>query len=147
VNNSYSSTTICNTGYSGNDYSNISFIARMDNLGEPDIIFIYGATNDSRANSPIGDYKYAGWTNEDLYQFRPAMAHMLYYMTNHYDYAKIYFLLNDYLKDEIKESVRTICAHYGVTCIDMVGLDLQTRHPSILGMEQICTQITAFLKK
>ena len=43
-NNSFSGTTICHTGYNGDDYSNRSFVTRMDNLGNPDVIFIFGAT-------------------------------------------------------------------------------------------------------
>ena len=46
LNNSFSGSTICNTGYNGEDYSGRSFIARMKNLGSPDIIFIFGGTND-----------------------------------------------------------------------------------------------------
>ena len=42
VNNSFSGATICNTGYNQADYSDRSFITRMDKLGCPDIIFIFG---------------------------------------------------------------------------------------------------------
>ncbi len=38
-NNSYSGSTIGYHGYDGNDYSERSFLSRMDNLGCPDIIF------------------------------------------------------------------------------------------------------------
>lgn len=41
-NNSYSGATICHTGYSKNDYSDRSFVTRMDGLGNPDVIFIFG---------------------------------------------------------------------------------------------------------
>ena len=82
-NNSFSGSTICNTGYRQEDVTRNSFIARMDNLGgAPDIIYIFGGTNDAWANSPIGDYKYEAWTKQDLYSFRPAMAYMLHHMTN-----------------------------------------------------------------
>jgi lysophospholipase L1-like esterase len=147
VNNSFSGSTICNTGYGGEDYSDRSFITRMDNLGSPDIIFIYGATNDSWAGAPIGDYKYEGWTKQELHAFRPAMAHLLDYVTNRYINVEIYYLLNDFLKPEIKESVKTICNHYGVTCIDIVDIELQSGHPSVKGMQQISDQIEAFLNK
>lgn len=39
-NNSYSGSTICHTGYEKKDYSDRSFVTRMYNLGNPDIIFI-----------------------------------------------------------------------------------------------------------
>ena len=45
----------------------------MDNLGDPDIILVFGGTNDSWAGSPIGEYVWADWTDEQLYSFRPAM--------------------------------------------------------------------------
>lgn len=73
VNNSYSGATISYTGYDGNDYRDRSFNTRMTDLGNPDIIFIFGATNDSWAGTPIGEYKYEGITYGDLYQFRPAL--------------------------------------------------------------------------
>lgn len=78
----------------------------MDKLGCPDIIFIFGATNDCWAGSPLGDYKYEGWTKEDLYTFRPAMAYLLDHMIDRYPNVEIYFLLNSGLKEEFNESVR-----------------------------------------
>ena len=72
LNNSYSGATISYTGYDGNDYSARSFNTRMNNLGSPDIIFVFGATNDSWAGSPVGAYKYEGITKADLYDLRSA---------------------------------------------------------------------------
>ncbi len=146
VNNSYSGATICYTGYSGNDYSARSFVTRMDNLGNPDIILIFGATNDSWAGAPIGEYKYESINKGDLYTFRPAMAWMLQWMVNRYLGADIYFILNDGLKPSINESVQTICQHYGVTCITLSGIDKKSGHPSIKGMQQIAEQVSAQIK-
>jgi len=95
VNNSYSGATISYTGYDGNDYRDRSFNTRMTDLGNPDIIFIFGATNDSWAGTPIGEYKYEGITYGDLYQFRPALARMLDWMTARYVNTEIYFILNN----------------------------------------------------
>ena len=146
VNNSYSGATICNTGYRKEDYSDRSFITRMNNLGCPDIIFIFGGTNDAWANSPIGEYKYEGWTPEDLYAFRPAMAYMLDFMTDYYPNVEIYFLLNSDLKQEINESTRIICKHYNIDCIELQDIDKKQNHPSIKGMQQINEQINAFMQ-
>ena len=41
-NNSYSGATICHTGYDGADYSDRSFVTRMSDLGQPDIILVFG---------------------------------------------------------------------------------------------------------
>jgi hypothetical protein len=146
VNNSYSGATISYTGYDGNDYSPRSFNTRMDNLGQPDIIFIFGATNDSWAGSPIGDYKYEGIRKADLYEFRPALAHMLRWMTDRYVNTEIYFILNTGLKDEINTSVKTICEHYGVPVITLTEVDKISGHPSVKGMRQIADQVNSFLK-
>lgn len=146
VNNSYSGATISYTGYDGNDYSPRSFNTRMDNLGQPDIIFIFGATNDSWAGSPIGDFKYEDIKKADLYEFRPALAHMLRWMTDRYVNTEIYFILNTELKDEINTSVKTICAHYGVPVITLTEVDKISGHPSVKGMRQIADQVNSFLK-
>ena len=146
VNNSYSGATISYTGYDGNDYSPRSFNTRMDNLGQPDIIIIFGATNDSWAGSPIGDFKYEGIKKADLYEFRPALAHMLRWMTDRYVNTEIYFILNTELKDEINTSVKTICEHYGVPVITLTEVDKISGHPSVKGMRQIADQVNSFLK-
>ena len=146
INNSYSGATISYTGYDGNDYCARSFNTRMDNLGQPDIIFIFGATNDSWADSPVGEYKYEGITYGDFYQFRPALAHMLQWMKDRYLNTEIYFILNDDLREEIDESVKTICAHYGVPVIELTGIEKLSGHPSVKGMRQIADQVNAFLK-
>ena len=146
VNNSYSGATISYTGYDGNDYSPRSFNTRMDNLGQPDIIFIFGATNDSWAGSPIGDFKYEDIKKADLYEFRPALAHMLRWMTDRYVNTEIYFILNTELKEEINTSVKTICEHYGVPVITLTEVDKISGHPSVKGMRQIADQVNSFLK-
>jgi len=140
-NNSFSGSTICHTGYNKEDYSKRSFIARMDNLGCPDIIYIFGGTNDSWANAPIGEYKYEGWTRQELYSFRPAMAYMLNHMVNRYLNTEIIFILNSELKPEINESVRTICQHYKVKLVELHDIAKQGGHPSIEGMKAIADQL------
>ncbi|MDE7145666.1 MAG: SGNH/GDSL hydrolase family protein, partial [Duncaniella sp.] len=84
-------------------------------------------------------------TNEELYSFRPAMSCLLENMIDRYPNVEIYFILNDGLKDEINESVKTICAHYGIDCIELTGIDKQKGHPTIKGMEQIAAQVKNYL--
>ena len=147
VNNSYSGSTISYSGYDGNDYSARSFNTRMDNLGCPDIIFIFGATNDSWAGAPIGEYKYEGIRDKELYDFRPALAHMLDWMTKRYINTEIYFLLNDELREDINVSVKTICTHYNVPVIELKSIHKLSGHPSVQGMRQIADQVNAFLRQ
>ena len=145
-NNSYSGSTICNTGYDKKDYTERSFTTRMYDLGNPDIIFIFGATNDSWAHSPIGQFKYEDITKDDLWSFRPAMAYMLDWMTKNYATSDIYFLLNDGLSKEVTESSKLICEHYGVKCIALNGIHKMAGHPSVKGMQQIADQVEKGMK-
>lgn len=73
-NDSWGGTTICGTGYGRMDSSRSNFISRVDSLGNPDIIFVFGGTNDAWANSPVGEYQYSDWTKDDCKNFRPALA-------------------------------------------------------------------------
>ena len=145
INNSYSGSTICYSGYDGNDYSARSFLNRMDNLGCPDIIFIFGATNDSWANSPLGEYKYGDFTFGDYYYYRPALSAMLFHMQQRYPNVKLYFLLNDGLRDEISQSTKVICQHYNVKCITLKDIDKVNGHPTIKGHCQIAQQVKSVI--
>ena len=145
MNNSYSGSTVSYSGYDGADYSLRSFLTRMTNLGCPDIIFVFAGTNDSWTGAPMGDYRYDDFAHADFFQFRPAMARMLEYMTKRYINTRIYFILNDGLREEVNESVLTICRHYGVPCIRLHDIDKMSGHPSAKGMQQIAQQIEEFL--
>lgn len=144
-NNSYSGSTICCTGYGKADYTKRAFITRMKNLGTPDIILIFGATNDSWCNAPFGEFKYADWNTQDLFSFRPAMAYMLDFITKRYQNTKVYFILNSELKAEINNSVQEICNHYNVPVISLHNIDKQSGHPSIAGMKAISDQVFDFI--
>lgn len=141
VNNSYSGATICNTGYEKADYSDRSFVTRMSSLGKPDVIFIFGGTNDSWAGVPIGEYKYEGWTKEDLYNFRPAFCQMLDYLIKNYPGAKVYNITNTGFSEKIIISIEEICRHYNVTNINLHDINKQSGHPSIQGMKSISEQV------
>lgn len=146
-NNSYSGSTVCNTGYDGADYSDRSFLARMTDLGHPDIILVFGGTNDSWANVPPGDYVYDDWTRESLYAFRPAFGYMLHYLTTHYAGARIYHITNTELSAEITESIDVLCRHYQVVNIRLQDIDKQWGHPSVEGMHAIAEQVRAILRR
>ena len=145
-NNSFSGSTICYTGYRKEDYQNRSFHNRLRYLGSPDIILVFGATNDCWAKSPIGDYKYSDWTKKDLYSFRPAMAAMCDGLKKRYPNVDIYFIMNCDLTETITTSCRTICNHYGIPMIELHDVDKINGHPSIKGMKTIAEQVGAAIK-
>lgn len=138
--NSYSGATVCNTGYSGKDYSDRSFLTRADNLGNPDIIIMFGGTNDSWADVPLGnDYRLR--TKEAMYEFRPAFAATLEKLQKEYPKALIFNVSNSEIGKDITESMAEICEAYGVPNIQLELIDKQSGHPSINGMQQAARQI------
>lgn len=145
--NSYSGATICYTGYNDADYSARSFITRATNLGNPDIILICGATNDSWCGAPIGDYKYENWKRADLYTFRPAMAKLLNDIQEYYPNVAVYFILNSELREEINASVLEICKHYQIPVIKLHDIDKISGHPSVKGMKSFAQQVLKVIKK
>lgn len=145
--NAYSGATICNTGYNDADFSDRSFVTRDRNLGNPDIILICGATNDSWAGVKMGNYQYADWRRADLYYFRPAMAKMLSDIRQHYPNVEVYFILNTDLRDEINKSVDEICRHYDVPVIKLKDIDKRNGHPSVKGMKSFAEQVLKAIKK
>ncbi|MCR5711560.1 MAG: SGNH/GDSL hydrolase family protein [Prevotella sp.] len=142
-NNSFSGATICHTGYKGDDYSDRSFCTRLRYLGSPDVILVFGGTNDSWAKSPIGDFQYGNWQKSDLYNFRPAMAYLLANLQNYYPGTEVYVIINTELSEEVTSSMKTICDHYNVKYIQLVDIEKQWGHPSQKGMKAIADQVAA----
>ena len=145
-NNSWSGATISYTGYNHADYRFKSFITRVDNLGSPDIILLFGATNDAWAGSPVGEFKYSNYTDNDFYSFRPAFAYLLEQLKERYPTADLYVISNNDLREEIPSSMKTICDHYGVKMIQLKDIDKKNGHPTIKGMKQISDQVGAEIK-
>lgn len=147
VNDSYSGATISYTGYNGDDYSDRSFLTRLPHLGSPDLLLIFGGTNDSWTGGPLGEYVYDNFTRGHLYEFRPALAKLLTEAQNRYPGTRIVFIVNTELKDEITGSIKEVCTHLGVEYVMLRDIDKLAGHPSIKGMEQIKNQILQYLKK
>ncbi len=146
VNQSYSSSPVSNVGFNGADASGFSFINRMKNIGNPDVIAIYGGTNDALGAAEVGEYKYENWTADDLKTFRPAYAYMLSYLLENHPNADIVVIIQpnlDNRKTGIADSIKEICEHYGVQYVELPEtLDLHdangtNAHPSKLGMQQV----------
>lgn len=145
-NNSWGGTTVCTTGYGGWDTSKSSFLSRIDMLGNPDIIFVFGGTNDAWAHSPIGEYKYSDWTADDCKALRPALACLLDGLKKKYPEAVVYAILNSELQEEVNVSFREVCKHCDVQLIELYDIEKQNGHPSIKGMQSICQQIIDAIK-
>lgn len=161
-NNSFSGSLMCNYDYV-DYYGPYSFIRRMDDLGNPDVIFIFGATNDAYAHSndpepkplvKLGDYVYSDWTEEQLCDFRPALAYIFNHLKTRHPKAKLYFLLDMELgsggvtvqrRAEFLASIHRIAQHYDVDCIDLTLIHKSQWHPNIDGQKDIADQVTDYL--
>lgn len=141
-NNSYSGSTICYRGYRGEDYKLRSFVNRMDNLGNPDLILVFGATNDCWAKVPEGK---DGGT--DMYTFRPAMAVLLQTLPKLYPNAEIRFILNDIIDGDIRDATIQLCERYGIECIRLKNISKRQGHPDKAGMKEISRQVGAALRQ
>lgn len=149
LNESFSGSTICNTGYDGVDYKDRSFITRMTNITSleelPDLILIFGGTNDSWADSPVGELVYENWSPEDMYSCLPACCFMLEHLTTEAPESIIIVLMNTEIKEEITVGIKQACDHYGVHFLQLQDIEKKWGHPSVKGMEQIKDQLQRFL--
>lgn len=146
-NDSYSGATISYRGYNGDDYAGRSFITRLGNLGSPDVLLIFGGTNDSWAGVEVGEYNWDSHIlGEDLYKFRPAMGKLISEAINRYPGTAIYVLINSELREDITESMKEVCRHYGVKYIELHDIAKTAGHPSQAGMNAIAEQVLKELR-
>ena len=145
-NNSFSGSLICNMNHA-NYYGPHSFLRRMDDLGNPDVIFVFGGTNDMWDEAPMGEFIYDDWTEEDLCSFRPALAYLFDGLKRLYPKAKLYFMADTALGEEFMESVHQITRVYEVPCIDLRGIEKDWAHPNAQGMTSIASQVIAALDR
>lgn len=126
-----------------------SFINRMvHSLGgervtqpKPDLIIIFGGTNDSWNDSPIGNVKYENWTENDLLNVLPAFCYMVNYIKTYNPTARIINVTNDILKSQIKDGIELSCIHYNIDNVVLENIEKMDNHPSISGMQSIAQQI------
>jgi hypothetical protein len=161
ISNSFSGSVVSNTHYGGVDVAgtDLTFLHRIgknrygvDYNGKPDIILVFGGTNDCWAGVELGDYVYDDWTAEDLRCFRPALSKLLSSLGALYPDAMLCFITNSdtdsmsgLTKDYVK-SIQNVCEHYGVTNIVLKHIEKVDGHPTYNGMKSICEQVYQVLK-
>ena len=154
LNSSWSGTTICNTGYNGCDNSECSFVARFEKLvnegffekNRVDTFILFGGTNDSWSNAPLGEPIESGWTKEDLYSALPAFTYLIHLIKTNLTDTKIYFILNSELKEELTQFYKMTCIKNDIPVIELHDIDKRNGHPTIKGMEQIKNQVYDFIR-
>lgn len=150
LNESWSGTPICNTGYGLCDVTPTSFITRMKNifaLDEVDTVLIFGGTNDEWICGDYGETKYENITKEDLFKVYPAMVYMLQAFNEKYKNTdtKVFFIMNCDLNEAFTEEFRKICAECGVPYIKLYGIEKNEGHPTESGMIKIKDEIIEYM--
>ena len=150
LNNSWSGSTIGYTGYNNVDCSkSSSFIYRLKQLIENgffvenkiDTVFVFGGTNDSWSNAPLGEIKYSGWEEKDLFSVLPAVCYFLNLLKETLPQTKIYCLINTEIKPEIASCMENACEKYHITPITFNSIDKKCGHPTIQGMKDIKSSV------
>ena len=150
LNDSWSGSTIGYTGFGG-DCSRFSFITRYHNHckkgffkeNEINTIFVFGGTNDSWSNAPLGEAKLSDWKREDLFYALPAISYFLILLRQDNPDVRIICIANSDIKSEIVECMRDVSARERIEFVELSDVDKLANHPTVLGMEQICNQIIA----
>ncbi len=153
-NNSWSGSTICNTGYNGDCSETSSFIHRLNEKisdgffdNTPlDRVLVFGGTNDSWTGNACGEIMYEGWTAEDLLRVLPGISYFTYMLHKVVPAEKIHFIINTELRPEISEGMVQICEHYGISYTVLSDIDKFWGHPTAKGMVQIKEQVLEALK-
>ena len=112
----------------------------MDSLGKPDLILVFGATNDCWAKVPLGKKG-----SDDLYTFIPAMDKMLRELPSLYPDARIVFMLNDEIQGDMRKAIIELCRDNNTACLQLQNISKRQGHPDKAGMLQISDQLTDFL--
>ncbi len=159
ISNSFSGSVISHTHYNSVDVAgtDISFLNRVgknsngvDYNGDPDIILVFGGTNDCWAGVELGDYIYKNWSADDLKCFRPAFSKLISSLLELYPNATVYNITNSNdpygVSNPFAKSMKKICKHYGVTNIVLEDIEKIDGHPTYAGMQAICEQIYYVLK-
>ena len=155
ISNSNSGSVVSNTHYNGLDVTgtDLSFMHRVgknsfgvDYNGDPDIILVFGGTNDCWARVELGNYVYENWTDADLKCFRPAFSKLIASLQTNYPDATVYSITNGDdgfpgVSKSYAKSIEKVCKHYGVINIVLEDIEKVDGHPTYAGMQSICEQV------
>ena len=112
-----------------------------------DTVFIFGASNDSWAEAPLGEMKFSDWEEKDLYFVLPAICHFVSALKKQLPKAEIYFLINTDIKEEIERCIKTAGEYYGVKTIVLKDIEKESGHPNTIGMKAISEQVLDAITK
>ena len=153
LNDSWSGSTVCNS-IRPTDPVEYTFVRRIDKYiadgyfdnNTVETFFIFGETNDSWRNCPIGECKYGDFTEGDLDYALPAFCYLIERIQSQKNIKRVVAIINHLLKPEIINGIIEACEHYGVDYVKLSPIETHNDHPTKLGMAQICDQIVEKIK-
>lgn len=149
LNSSYSGSTICHSGYDGQDYADRSYVTRLKDITSldvcPDIVYVFGGTNDHWAESPLGELKHSDWTSEDMYQTLPAFCYLLSSLKGELPESRIVVIMNTGLNAPLVEGMKQASEYYDVDFLQLTEVDIKDGHPTNKGMRQIKNAVSNHL--
>ena len=149
LNNSWSGSTVSYTGRGGDCSRTSSYIFRYRQLIENGFfekngittVIVFGGTNDSWINVPLGELKYDDFKEEELFSAIPAISYLMGRIKSDLPRTKILFIANCDIKEEIISAILKAGEHYGVDTIALHDVHKDNGHPTPLGMTDICKQV------
>ena len=148
-NNSWSGSTIGYTGYTGDCSTTSSFICRYRKLladgffekNDVDTIFVFGGTNDSWSNAPLGEEQYADWQEADLFCALPAICYFAHTLRKNHPNTRLVLIGNCDIKPEVAACLAHAAERVDADFVALHDIDKISGHPTSRGMEQICEQV------
>ncbi len=156
LNDSWCGAPIGYTGYDGEDCSHTSsFLYRLRQLRDNgffdkhriDTVFVFGGTNDSWANAPLGNPQPEGWEEQDLYCVLPAICCFFHELRQILPKTRIYCLINNGLKPEITQCMLESCNRHTMIPVTFAHIDKMGDHPTIVGMKEIKNAVMEAIEK
>ena len=155
LNDSFSGTTISHRGYDGKDVSDRSFITRARKLLEDgfferekiDTVLVFGGTNDTWANVPLGKFTLGEISEEEMYSVLPAISYYTRILRQGAPNARIIFIVSPILKQEIQQAVFAAAEHFGCEAVLLSAFDVENGHPTKNGMYEIADCLYNYLNK
>ncbi len=153
-NNSWSGSPLGFTGYNGTNCSKFgSFIARYRQLKEAgffvqnkvDTVFVFGGTNDSWADAPLGKIQLSDWEDQDLFGVLPAICYFAYILKTDLPESEIVLIINTGIKEEIQNCFEVAAKAFDAKFVRLQDIDKENNHPTATGMAAICEQVKAVL--
>ena len=106
---------------------------------EIDTVFVFGGTNDSWADAPLGKFDDAG--EDALYSVLPAIRCFLGRLRDTIPDGRIIVILNTEIKVEITDALESEGEAVGATVVRLSNISKVSGHPESVGMKQIYEQV------